>query len=194
MSLLARVDDLASIFNHVNDALAQQQDDGLYFSRAGYPTTTMSTLSPRFDLRETQDAYLLDGEVPGVQQKDVDIEFADENTLVIKGRVAREYTNNNEHTDDTSSGASSPRPATVEDATEDGELIEKPSSKTTVSKSTAPRYKYWVKERSVGEFRRSFSFGTRVNQDAVKASLRNGILSVVIPKAPRQGARKIAIE
>lgn len=56
-----------------------------------------------------------------------------------------------------------------------------------------PESKYWVSERSVGEFRRTFSFPGKVDQEAVKASLKNGILSIVVPKAAKQ-QRKIAIE
>ena len=56
------------------------------------------------------------------------------------------------------------------------------------------RPKYWVSERSVGEFHRAFSFPSRVNQDEVKASLKNGILSVVIPKAPTYQAKRINVD
>lgn len=54
--------------------------------------------------------------------------------------------------------------------------------------------KYWVSERSVGEFHRAFSFPSRVDQDAVKANLKNGILSVVIPKAVSHHAKRIMVE
>jgi hypothetical protein len=55
---------------------------------------------------------------------------------------------------------------------------------------------YWVMERPVGEFHRSFTFPSKVDQDGVKASLRNGILSVLVPKAKAQApnATKITIE
>ena len=53
---------------------------------------------------------------------------------------------------------------------------------------------YWVSERSVGEFHRQFGFPSRVDQDHVKASLKNGILNIVVPKAQAQQARKISIE
>jgi HSP20 family molecular chaperone IbpA len=33
-----------------------------------------------------------------------------------------------------------------------------------------------------------------VDQDAVKASMKNGILSIVVPKAQNKGSRKINIE
>ena len=56
-----------------------------------------------------------------------------------------------------------------------------------------PKYRYWVSERSVGEFHRSFTFPGKVDQEAVKASLKNGILSVVVPKSTVKEARKIEI-
>jgi HSP20 family molecular chaperone IbpA len=60
-------------------------------------------------------------------------------------------------------------------------------------KTKAPFDKYWVQERSIGEFARTFSFPSRVDQDAVSANLNNGVLSLVIPKAKKHEARRIAI-
>ncbi|KLJ11867.1 hypothetical protein EMPG_12960, partial [Blastomyces silverae] len=48
-------------------------------------TSALRTFAPRFDVRETKDAYHLDGELPGINQKDIDIEFTDSQTLVVKG-------------------------------------------------------------------------------------------------------------
>ena len=53
---------------------------------------------------------------------------------------------------------------------------------------------YWLSERSVGSFARSFSFPQRVDQEAVKASLKDGILSIVVPKAQAPANRRINIE
>ncbi len=61
-------------------------------------------------------------------------------------------------------------------------------------KAAEPSFKYWVSERSVGEFERRFSFPGRVELENVKASLKNGILSVVVPKAVAQQSRRINIE
>ena len=64
-----------------------------------------------------------------------------------------------------------------------------------VVSSGQKKTKYWVSERSVGEFHRSFSFPGRVDQDGVKASLKNGVLSIVVPKlAAIKHSRKVAIE
>ena len=56
------------------------------------------------------------------------------------------------------------------------------------------KYKYWVSERSVGEFHRSFSFPGRVDTDGVKASLKNGILHVMVPKSVHKESKRIQIE
>ncbi|KAH1300348.1 heat shock protein [Aspergillus fumigatus] len=54
-------------------------------------TPSVRSFAPRFDVRETSDASLLDGELAGIAQNDIDIEFSDSDTLVIKGRSEREY-------------------------------------------------------------------------------------------------------
>lgn len=116
------------------------------------------TFTPRFDVRESKDAYHLDGELPGISQKEVDIEFTDAQTLVVKGTTQRE--------------------SSIQPTEEDGEN----------------GHKYWATERSVGAFSRTFSFPGRVDQDQVKASLKNGILSVTIPKATAPTSKRITIE
>lgn len=57
------------------------------------------------------------------------------------------------------------------------------------------QYKYWVRERPVGEFQRTFSFPGKVDRDGVKASLKEGVLKVLVPKEVRKEAesRKIKI-
>ena len=53
---------------------------------------------------------------------------------------------------------------------------------------------YWISERSVGEFARTFSFPKQVEQENVKASLKNGILSIIVPKALAPQTKRINIE
>ena len=123
---------------------------------------TTGSFTPRFDVRETKEAYHLDGELPGIAQKDVDIEFTDPHTIVVKGSTKREHT--------------------IKPAEDQAES------------ETAPAHKYWATERSFGQFSRTFTFPVRVDQDAVKASLKNGILNVTIPKAAAPTAKRITIE
>ncbi|KAL2856475.1 HSP20-like chaperone [Aspergillus pseudoustus] len=107
----------------------------------------LTTFSPRFDFRETKDGYHLDGELPGVEKKDIEIEFTDQSTLSVKG-----------HTEQIQTSAKSPE-------------------------DTDGGSSWWCAERSTGDFRRSFSFPVPVDHDHVDATLKNGILSINIPKA-----------
>ena len=94
--------------------------------------------------------------------------------------------------------------ATVEDDVEEGNSTAAPTPATTTTeisrpatteqpKQQQPKFKYWISERSVGEFSRSFQFPTRVEHDGVSASLNNGVLTVVVPKAKKHESRRIAI-
>lgn len=165
-------------------------------NRNDYPSSIRS-FAPRFDVSERKDAYHLDGELPGIDQKDIEIEFTDPHTLVIKGRTARNVTSSNDNDVVDEASSTSSRQATVED--EDAEESSK-APQTQVAKPTstavkkASDVKYWVSERSVGEFSRTFNFPTRVDQDAVKASLKDGILSIIVPKALASTAKRITIE
>ena len=46
---------------------------------------------PKFDVRETGDRYELHGELPGVSKDQVQIEFTEPQTMVVRGRVERSY-------------------------------------------------------------------------------------------------------
>jgi HSP20 family molecular chaperone IbpA len=142
--------------------------------RASRETPSSRTFNPRFDVRESEDSYHLDGELPGIAQKDINIEFTDSHTLVVKGRTEREY-------------HSEPQ----EGASNDDTTVAKTSDQTETSK---PSHRFWASERTVGEFQRTFTFPGRINQDNVKASLKNGILSIVIPKSTASATKKITIE
>jgi len=162
-------------------------------SRGG--VSSVRSFAPKFDVKEAKDAYHLDGELPGIDQKDIQIEFTDPHTLVIKGRTEREYTSGAPATaleGPQSAGRleeGTPKKATVEDKGAPA------TTETTVEKAKPQETsRYWVSERSIGEFHRAFSFPTRVDQDAVKASLKNGILSIVVPKAAASTSKRIDIE
>jgi HSP20 family molecular chaperone IbpA len=163
-------------------------------------TASVMKFNPKFDVKELKDAYELHGEFPGVDQKDVEIEFTDSNTLTIKGRTERTYTNSTPPAGFIE-GEKAPEAITEKGhghkVTVEEEGAETTSTTEVATKEEAPKEqeeKYWVSERSVGEFSRSFSFPVRVDQDAVKASMKNGILSVVVPKAKKHESRKINIE
>ena len=169
--------------------------------------------NPRFDIKEAKDSYTVDAELPGVNPKDVSIEFTDEHTLTIKGRTERSAESVNKSTN----AVESQEKAAVEDevastkshqpSVEGEEALANSSAAAESADSATPAPKeaekapevesqprYWISERRVGEFSRSFEFSSRVDQEAVKASLKNGILSIVVPKAAVLESRRIQIE
>ena len=52
---------------------------------------------------------------------------------------------------------------------------------------------YFAVERSAGSFARTFSLPDVVDPDAVKADLKNGVLTLEIPKRPEAQPRKVRI-
>ncbi|EFY86409.1 hypothetical protein J3459_017113 [Metarhizium acridum] len=164
---------------------------------------------PAFDVRETGDSYELHGELPGLTKENVHIEFAEPQTLIVRGRSERSYTSGtppsraleqSNHKGAIAEGSgTSQHKATVEDADQGSKQGKQPAQQgeTAVQKSNEKDsehgVKYWLSERSIGEFSRTFNFPTPVDQDAVTASFKDGILSVVVPKAKKQSSRRIAI-
>jgi HSP20 family molecular chaperone IbpA len=169
-------------------------DYDVHRSSTGRPagrSSTVRSFAPRFDVREVKDAYHLDGELAGVNQKDIEIEFSDPQTLVIKGHVKRTYAEESEGNNQTPS-KNDHQPTVEEEGTDT--TVSKTDGNKQVFKSKTPGHKYWVSERAVGEFHRTFTFPERVNQDAVHASLKDGILSVTVPKAAPPVSKKIRID
>jgi HSP20 family molecular chaperone IbpA len=159
------------------------------------------SFTPKFDVKETKEGYELHGELPGVEQNDINIEWTDNNTLTISGRHEHVREEGQRPQGFIEDGESSQQKKlghqpTVED--EPAETNNKVATQTEQKKVTkqdeSAKSRYWVSERSVGEFHRSFAFPARVDQDAVKASLKNGILSIMVPKAQAPQSRKINIE
>lgn len=169
------------------------------YEQAGPSSTAIRAFSPKFDVVEEKDAYKLHGELPGLNQSDVSIEFTDAHTLVIKGHTETRYERGEPADGEGKQHQIEPHKATVEDESaeksKETAMVSSDSQKTDVVGSGQQKMKYWVSERSVGEFHRSFSFPSRVDQDGVKASLKQGILSITVPKvAATKHTRKINID
>ncbi|MCJ1279626.1 hypothetical protein MMC21_007450 [Puttea exsequens] len=169
---------------------------------------SIRTFSPKFDVREHQESYELQGELPGIEQKDIHITFADPHTLVVKGRVERDYSSDGSHdpqgriTGEVTDSSHTNHKATVEDdpsesgrdAKKNDEVAKSSEQHGHQGKQQKKAPKYWVSERSIGEFHRAFTFPSLVDQDGVKASLKNGILSVIIPKSTHHEGKRIMVE
>lgn len=222
--------DFAPALRSESHSLFRLLDDyaGLMASRSNTcgPSFAQSvrTFQPRFDMKESKDSYELHGELPGIAQKDINIEFTDATTLSIRGRTEtvreegrrptaavesqpeQQKLADAAETESTSSSTNYHKASVEdEDATTTASVAtpaetpaasEEPlqSQEVTQSQEQDDTPNYWFSERSVGSFARSFSFPQRVDQEAVRASLKDGILSIVIPKAPVPANRKISIE
>jgi HSP20 family protein len=194
MSLFPRfTQEFTPLFRLLDD-FDRAQRDGLSQS-----ARHLRSFTPKFDVKEVKDAYELHGELPGIDQKDINLEWSDSNTLTISGRVESHYE------------SGEPPRGVIEDAEksenndyhkptveEEGQTSDanKALTKTeeTNKEVSRPSEKFWVMERSVGEFHRSFSFPARVDQDNVKANLKNGVLTIAVPKAQKPQSRRINID
>jgi HSP20 family protein len=102
--------------------------------------------TPRFDVWESEEEYVLVGDLPGVAPQDVNVSY-EKHTLTIHGKV--EERNYNAH--------------------------------------------YFAEEYGVGDFRRSFTLGEEIDEWAISAEIKEGVLTVHLPKRPEVRPRKIAI-
>lgn len=119
-------------------------------SDIGSPVLFESNMGPSIDLKESDNKYLLDADVPGMSESDLDINFKN-NTLTIRGEKKSE----------------------VEEKNSD----------------------YVCVERTFGSFRRDIPFSDEIDQDAIKANLKDGVLHVELAKKEKgkSTARKISI-
>jgi HSP20 family protein len=202
---ISRQNDFAPLFSLLDDLT-----NGEVTRRQGTSKQNQERFfAPRFDLKEVKDSYVLEGELPGIEQKDISIEFTDEHTLVVSGHseVHREEGTRPKQLEagkDQGRIKDVSHKPTVEDEDAESSQVVHQQQKHGQSNGQQqlqqssdkkdPEHTYWVSERVSGSFTRSFSFPARVHQDGVKASLKNGILSITVPKAPAPESRRINIE
>ncbi len=154
-----------------------------------------ATFSPKFDVAEHEKEYVLEGELPGVAPENVEIEFADEHTLVVRGHAERK------HTEGDAALLEEPREAKKieggegskkEPAAAKGQGIQ--SREGSEGAEQQQKAKYWLSERSYGEFSRVFSFPSAVDQDTVRAKFKDGVLNITVPKVEKKAGKKISIQ
>lgn len=106
--------------------------------------------NPSFEIRETDDAFLFKGDLPGLKQEDVDVTLTG-NRLQVSGKRDEEK---------------------------------------EISEGTVHAY-----ERSFGSFSRSFTLPETADLDKIRCDLKDGVLTMVVPKkaGAGQAAKKIQI-
>ncbi|KAK9449640.1 HSP20-like chaperone [Limtongia smithiae] len=158
-------------------------DDPGFFSALDLPTPLASSLdntaftrTPTFDVKETDNEFVLQGELPGVEKDNLSLEFVDPHTLSVRGVI--EKTKDYEQ----------PPTAASTKASADADTAAVATAAVATATTTPP--KYWASERVHGEFSRAFRFPSPVDADNVSASLKNGVLSVTVPKAAAAPEKK----
>jgi len=131
---------------------------------------------PPVDIRETDKAFEIDAEVPGLKKDDVAIEFVDDNTLVLKGRYSKSSRSSSEQTQS-------------QDVNQNEGNAEVVQSEGAGAKEPVQ----WSTERLEGSFQRVFTFPGKVDTSAVQAQLKDGLLKVVVPK-PEHKVNPITIQ
>ena len=123
--------------------------------RIAAPVVGNTSLIPLVDLKETEKAFHLEAELPGVKKNDISLSTRGDHTLILKGYSMRETT----------------KPTDI--LTEhEGKAVPAPESE----KQDGQQQDYWVMEREVGQFERMFQLPRAIDQKRVRATFRDGIL------------------
>ena len=109
----------------------------------------VSAWAPAVDIYETDKEIVMKAELPGMQEKDIDIKVED-NNLIVSG--------------------------------------ERRMEKEVKEES------YHRIERSYGSFHRSFTLPHAVDREGIKASYKDGVLKVVLPKKEEAKPKQIKID
>ena len=107
----------------------------------------VKTFVPRVDIYETKDAIFLIADMPGVDEKTVDVEL-EKNVLTISGRV------------------------------ENGIVKD---------------YSLVFSEYEVGDYERTFTLSDEIDKNKIKASVKQGVVRLELPKAEKVKLKKIKI-
>jgi HSP20 family protein len=185
-----------------------------------YHNRSLRSFEPHFDAYETAESYIVEGNLPGLaDKKNLDIEFSDDRTLLIRGRIERlalptststpaslaieektpeEETKEKrrslnatvEDTDDEEDFAVVKRTDSSSSLASEGKKAEK--KETVEEKKQEPATKTLLSERVFGSFQRTFAFPAAVDLDKVSASLEHGVLRVTVAKG-FHGVKRIEV-
>jgi len=134
------------------------------------------TAWPAIDVRETDDSYVVEAELPGIRPDDTEI-LLDGRTLTIHGEFAEER---EEPTQTNESGGQM--------GGQQGQ-----TSGSTMSRG-GPRNRYLMRERRRGTFVRAITLPSAVDAEQTMSQFENGELVITLPKAQQARARHIEIQ
>jgi HSP20 family protein len=108
----------------------------------------VGAFAPAFEVKETDNAYVFKADLPGVNEKDLEVTLTGDR-LTISGKRETE---------------------------------EQKKGET-----------YYVYERNYGAFTRTFTLPDGVDAMHIAADAKDGVLTVMLPKAPEAQPKKIAV-
>ncbi len=108
----------------------------------------LTELAPPIDVRETDDAYMVEVDLPGIDPKNLEL-LIEGRTLTIRGQMTEE--------------------------------------------KEEKQGNYLLKERRQGQFMRAVALPAMVDVDKVTSKFENGQLTITLPKAAQNRARRIEI-
>ncbi|KFA50669.1 hypothetical protein S40293_04899 [Stachybotrys chartarum IBT 40293] len=173
-------------------------------SRRGYPAFQKPVpRQPNFSVGETPDAYVLRGELPGLNKNHVAIDLTEPQKLVVRARYGGTPINSEEKeevaTSDTASESAHSHQATVEDDAEgdDFEVVddnsEKPKKKNVEPQTRPVEQAKQAVNDDATEYSRTFKFAYPVDYESITANIKDGLLTVVVPKPKKTEPRRIIV-
>lgn len=106
-------------------------------------------LLPAFDVKDTAEAFVFHADVPGLKEKDVEVQFQG-NKLTVSGKRDAEQQKQGET--------------------------------------------FYTYERSYGSFARSFTLPDNADVDKASAEMKDGVLTISVPKRAAEKPRNVAIK
>jgi len=163
------------------------------------------TLAPKFDIKETEKEFILEGELPGVDKKDISLDFVDDNTLVLKTRVEKVREEGakpeSQSQGQIEGGKQEQQQGQIKEAAKTDKDTTVATTNGSGNKEVAkPTTQYHLTERSIGTFQRAFALPGELKHEEVKANLKNGILTITVPKfvkdpnQPEKKSRSVTVE
>lgn len=114
-------------------------------------------VTPKVDVTQSKDSYILEMDLPGRSENDVNLEL-DQNVLTI---------------------------SSVKETNEEMNLDKKDDS--------SDESKWIIKERHTSSFSRRFTLPDDIDSENVKATFKNGVLNITIPRKALAAPKRIAI-
>ena len=112
----------------------------------GWQSTPVPVFAPRFEVKDTKEAFVFKADLPGVEGKNLEVSLTG-SVLSVSG-------------------------LRIEDDSQKGET-------------------FFAHERAYGNFSRTFTLPEGINRDQVSCALKDGVLTLLVPKTPEQQPKKI---